>query len=266
MAKIEWDKPGDRIFESGVDRGVLYPKNSPGIPWNGLVNVTQSGDGGGSDPYYIDGYKFYNDSTPEEFSGTIEAFTYPKEFSILNGDHTNGTGLYYGQQDREEFNLSYRTNLGSDSETNLGYKIHLLYNVLAGPSSESYSTLNNTPDPLNFSWGITTRGVRVSGVRHTAELVIKSTEVNSSTLSLLEDILYGVPGKNPRMPELEEVIDLFGDWPYLEIIRDQSDGLSKLKHEGLHDLKGNYRKGLYKAPKETRLYETPIPGLFKLGE
>lgn len=265
MAKIQWDKPGERLFEVGVDRGVLYPRGSYGVPWNGLVSVAQTGDGGSSYPYYIDGYKFYNDSTPEEFSGTIEAYTYPKEFATLNGDHTNGSGLYYGQQDREEFDLSYRTGVGSDTEQHLGYKIHLLYNVLAGPSSETYSTVSNSTDPMNFSWGITTRGVRVSGVRPTAELVIDTTVADPEKVSLLEDILYGKPGYGPKMPTQTQVIELFDDWPYLELTIDRVTGINPLSYDGYKDLKGDVSYGIFEIPQDTRLSQDGVSGFYRIS-
>lgn len=265
MAEIKWDEVGERFFEVGVDRGVLYPPNAIGVPWNGLISVKQGTDGGGADPHYIDGVKYRNETTPEEYVGTIEAYTYPEEFSNLNGDLTTGSGLHFGQQDRPEFGLSYRTKIGNDVDAeNHAYKIHLIYNIRVAPSSEDYNSIGDNVDPMNFSWPITTRHEIVPGRRPTAELVIDSRSASQSDLYVLERILYGEGGTAPRLPDIWEVVDIFDDWPFVQINRRTTTGLNPLSYKGLHDLKGNNRRGFYRAPSETRLKETTIPGLYRI--
>lgn len=265
MAEIQWDQVGDRLFEVGVDRGVLYPPKSPGVPWNGLIRVSQGAEGGAADPHYIDGFKYRNEVTPEEYVGTIEAFTYPEEFSNLNGDLTSGTGLHYGQQDRPEFSLCYRTKIGNDVDfESHAYKLHLLYNVRVAPSTEDYGTIGESVDPMNFSWAISTRPEIIPGRRATAELVIDSRKALYGRLYRLERILYGDKNEAPRMPTMWEVVEMFNDWPYIQINRRPTTGLNPLSYKGLHDLQGNNRTGLYTAPPETRLKKTAIPGLYKI--
>lgn len=265
MAEIKWDEVGERFYEVGVDRGVLYPPTGNGVPWNGLISVKQGAQGGTAKPYYIDGMKYRNETVPEEYVGSIEAFTYPEEFSILNGDLTSGSGLHFGQQDRPEFGLSYRTKIGNDVDgQNHAYKIHLVYNIKVAPSSEDYMTMSDGVDPMNFSWPITTRHMIIPGRRPTAELVIDSRTAGRRELYVLEEILYGSNVAKPRLPDAWEVVDIFDDWPHIQINRIPASGLNPLTYKGLPDLKGNNRRGFYKATEETRLKETSIPGLYRI--
>lgn len=262
MAEIKWDQSGDRIFEVGVDRGVLYPPKKSGVAWNGLLRVSQGIDGGSPEPYYIDGMKFRNETTPEEYVGSIEAFTYPEEFSELNGDLSSGHGLYYGQQRRDEFGLSYRTLIGNDvSGDKHAYKIHLIYNVKVAPSDEEYASIGSTVEPMNFSWAISTRPEVVSGRRPTAELVIDSRKTTPELLGRLEGILYGTRNASPKLPSVWDVVEMFDDWPEMQINR-KPDGLNPLSYRGYKDLKGNNLVGLYKKPEDSRLKPSNIPGLY----
>lgn len=264
MAKVQWDSLGERFYEVGVDRGVLYPNDSAGVAWNGLISVNQTPSGGEAKPLYLDGLKYENRSAAEDFSGSIEAFTYPDEFSTIMGDETSGSGLHFGQQPHREFGLSYRTMIGDDTGVRRHYKIHLLYNALATFTTESYSTLGNPADPSNLSWTITTRGVIVAGRKPTAELIVDTRDAAPERINTLERILYGESGVNPRMPELWEVVDIFDDWPRIQINRRKLTGLNPLSYKGLHDLKGNNRRGLYLADKNTRLKPTTVPGLYRI--
>lgn len=265
MTKIKWDNVGERIFEAGVDRGVFYPANAPGVPWNGLVGINQTPDGGTSTPYYLDGFKYHNETSSEEYVATLEAFTYPAEFAAYDGSGTGGRGLSYGEQPRKPFGLSYRTLVGNDTEgVEYGYVIHLVYDVLASPSQRSRGTLTNAIDPINFSWALSSKAQNISGRKPTAHLEISSLDSDPEALSKIENILYGTPTTEPRLPSPEEVIDIFDDWVRLEIVPDLSNGLSPLKYHGRPDLKGDVFVGIYKAPEETRLKTTSTPGLYRL--
>lgn len=197
--KIEWDKTGERLFETGVDRGVLYPQATggtypQGVAWNGLTNVTESPSGAEATPLYADNIKYLNLMSTEEFGATIEAYTYPDEFAECNGERELKTGVNIGQQGRKTFGLCYRTKIGNDIDGNEhGYKIHIIYGALAAPSEKSYGTINDSPEAITFSWEVKTTPVTVTGFKPTASLVIDSTKINSADLTALEEILYGKP-------------------------------------------------------------------------
>lgn len=264
MSSIEWDGVGDRVFEVGIDRGVLYPPKGEGVPWNGLIRVSQGTDGGGPEPYYIDGFKVRNEVTPEEYVGAIEAYTYPEEFSELNGDMSSGGGLYYGQQKRDEFGLSYRTLIGNDvSGDQHGYKIHLIYNVRVAPSNEEYGTNAATLEPVNFSWSISTRPEFISGRRPTSELIIDSRKTPKDLLKRLENLLYGTKNTTPKLPSMWDVVELFDDWPEMQIVQ-RIDGMNPLRYQGYSDLKGNNLVGLYKKTNNSRLKPSDVPGLYRI--
>lgn len=265
MAEIEWGASGKRFYEAGVDRAVLYPTANRGVPWNGLVSVTQNPSGGTSKSLYLDGFKYENRSIPEEFEATIEAFTYPDDFASIFGDETSGSGLYFGQQPHREFGLAYRTMVGDEiNGVRKNYKIHLIYNALAEFSSEVYTTLGNPLDPTNFSWKITTRGVVLAGRKPTSELVVDTRTASISDITKLERLLYGQDGVRPRLPSAWEVVDIFDDWPRIQINRRPTSGLNPLSYKGLPDLKGNNRAGLYLRDVNTRLKPTSIPGLYRI--
>lgn len=194
--KLIWDKTGDRYYETGVDRGVLYPANSEGayplgVAWNGLTAVNENPSGAEATPLYADNIKYLNLMSAEEFGATVEAYTYPDEFGECNGESELATGVAIGQQKRKTFGLAYRTKIGNDVDTDLGYKIHLIYGALAAPSEKAYGTVNDSPDAITFSWELSTTPVQVTGFKPTATLVIDSTKVAPEALTALEDILYG---------------------------------------------------------------------------
>lgn len=217
MAQLQWHQVGERIYETGVDRGVLYIPNSSGVyddgvAWNGLVNVSESPTGAEATPQYADNIKYLNLVSREEFEATLEAFTYPDEFAQFDGSAEAQPGLLFGQQPRGSFGLCYRTLLGDDVvATELGYKLHLVYGALAAPTEKSYATVNETPEAITFSWDITTTPVEVSGYAPTAIVVVDSTKVGATELEALEQILYGedgTPGAAPRLPLPEELITI----------------------------------------------------------
>lgn len=266
MAKLSWDKPGERFFETGVDRGVLYPFGAPGVAWNGLVGLTETPSGGEATGYYVDGMKYYNESSLEEYEATLEAYTYPREFGMYDGSSTSETGLEYPQQDRYEFGLSYRTLVGNDLEgTEHRYKIHLLYKALASPSQRNYATVSENPDIAPFSWSISATPERIPSKKPTAVLTIDTSLADPTIVDKLELILYGGPYSSPRLPGMTEVITMFDDWSPLMIYADNRNGLSELLYNDVYkDLKGDNRRGLYTAHKLTRLTETNIDGLYRL--
>ena len=212
MAKLVWDKTGERLYETGVKQGVLYVMNEQGtypagVAWNGLTNVTESPSGAEATPLYADDIKYMNLMSTEEFGGTIEAYTYPDEFAECDGSAALTEGVYIGQQPRKTFGFCYRTTLGNDVDNNNhGYKLHLVYGAVASPSEKAYATINDSPDAITFSWEFSTTPVNVTGFKPTANIVIDSTKVNAEKLAALEKILYGdETGDGPRLPLPDEV-------------------------------------------------------------
>lgn len=218
MTTLTWDASGDRLFETGVDRGALYiPLGgvySNGYAWNGLTGVTESPSGAEANAQYADNIKYLNLYSVEELGGTIEAFTYPDEFGQCDGTASPEQGVLVAQQNRKVFGLSYRTLLGNDQDGNdYGYKIHLLYGAQASPSEKAYATVNDTPEPITFSWEFTTTPVPVTDLKPTSLLVIDSTQVDADNLATLEDALYGTDLTDPRLPLPDEVIAMFAGTP-----------------------------------------------------
>lgn len=214
MAVLTWDQVGERFYETGVDHGVLYiPTNgvyNSGVAWNGLISVTESPSGAEPSPQYADNIKYLNLLSTEEFGGTIEAFTYPDEFAQCDGTAFPKVGLAVGQQPRKPFGLSYRTKIGNDTAgQDLGYKLHLVYGALAAPSEKAYSTVNDSPEAVAFSWEFTTTPVEVTGLKPTALLTIDSTKVAAAGLTALEALLYGTELQDPSLPLPNAVIALF---------------------------------------------------------
>src|SRR5881398_2476310 len=216
MVKLAWDQVGDREYETGVDKGVLYLPDpttgdyDTGIAWNGLVTVTESPSGADAHPQYADNIKYLNLVAAEQFGGTIDAFTYPDEFGECDGTAEPSPGVKVSAQHRKIFGLCYRTRLRNDIDgTDFGYKLHLVYGALAAPSAKAYGTINDTPAALTFSWTFTTTPVDVAGMKPTALITIDSTKVGAAELTALEDILYGAAATEARLPLPDEVITLF---------------------------------------------------------
>lgn len=214
MAILTWDGVGERFYETGIDRGVLFIPNNgvydTGFAWNGLVSVTESPSGAEATPQYADNIKYLNLVSAEEFGATIEAFTYPDAFAQCDGTATPAVGVSVGQQSRKSFGFSYRTKLGNDvNGADYGYKLHLVYGALAAPSEKAFNTVNDSPEAITFSWELTTTPVPVTGLKPTAILTIDSTKVPAANLLALENALYGTAGTSPRLPLPDEVIAMF---------------------------------------------------------
>ena len=213
MPKIKWDQTGERLYETGVSKGVLYPyannTYAKGVAWNGLINVSESPEGAEATPLYADNIKYLNLMSAEEFKATIEAYTYPDEFAACNGEASLEEGVSIGQQKRSQFGLSYQTKIGNDVNSELGYKIHLIYGALAAPSEKAYATVNDSPEAITFSWEISTTPVEVPGFKPTASLVIDSTKVDPTKLAEFEKKLYGDETTEATLPLPSEVATLF---------------------------------------------------------
>lgn len=215
MVKLAWDRTGERFYETGVDRGVLYLPDAQGayvngVAWNGLVTVTESPSGAEPNAQYADNIKYLNLFSAEEFGATIEAFTYPDEFAQYDGLGVPTPGVAVGQQARRGFGLSYRSKVGNDIDgDDYGYKLHLIYGCMASPSEKGYGTINDSPEPITFSWELSTTPVGVTGMKPTSILTIDSTKVDAATLAQLEDILYGTEGVDPSLPLPDTVITMF---------------------------------------------------------
>ena len=214
MTALQWDVVGERLYETGVDKGVLYVRDGAGdyplgVAWNGLTTVTESPSGAESNKQYADNIVYLNLLSVEEFGATIEAFTYPTEFEACDGTKlVNGVAI--GQQGRDVFGLAYRTRVGDDIDgTDAGYKIHLVYGALAAPSEKAYATINDSPEAISFSWEITTTPVSVTGEKPTALLTINSATADPAKLAALEAILFGSVGDHARLQLPDEVLALF---------------------------------------------------------
>lgn len=208
---LVWDQTGERMYETGVSKGVLYPQSSSGtyplgVAWNGLTAVTESPSGAEATPLYADDIKYLNLMSAEEFAATIEAYMYPDEFAECDGSASLVEGVSVGQQKRKSFGLCYRTTLGNDVDGNgHGYKLHIIYGALAAPSEKGYATVNDSPEAITFSWEIKTTPVNVTGLKPTATVTIDSTKVDPTKLAALEKVLYGSEQADPRLPLPDEI-------------------------------------------------------------
>lgn len=224
MSKLVWDKTGERLYETGVEKGVLYPFKegaySGGVVWNGLTSVSESPSGGEPTALYADDIKYLELMSTEEFGATIEAYMYPDEFMPCDGSAEISKGVVIGQQKRSTFGLSYVTKIGNDTDgSDYGYKIHLIYGAKAKPSEKGYETINDSPDAITLSWEISTTPVEVSakGFKPTASVTIDSTKVKADELAALEAILYGTDAGSsgtpaatePRLPLPDELATIF---------------------------------------------------------
>jgi hypothetical protein len=214
MPALVWDQTGERLYETGVDHGVLYIPDelgvyATGVAWNGLTSVSENPSGAESNAQYADNIKYLNLLSAEEFGATLEAFTYPDEFAQFDGLATPNPGVVVGQQNRGTFGLSYRTRLGNDLEgSDHGFKLHLVYGCQASPSEKAYNTINDSPEAITFSWEITTTPTPVTDLKPTSLIVIDSTVVDDTALSDLEDLLYGGVAA-ATLPTPDAVIALF---------------------------------------------------------
>lgn len=213
MAALVFGKEEEKLYETGVSKGVLYPKSlggtyPQGVVWNGLTNVTESPEGGEPTPFYADNEVYVNLVSKEKAKGTIEAFYAPEEFKECDGSKEVAPGVYAGQQDRKAFGMSYVTQLGSEADSNLGYVIHLVWDMLAAPSEKSHSTTNEDPELNPLSWSYTATPQACPGAKSTATMTIDSTKVDATCLAALEKVLYGDTDTEARLPLPTEVVSI----------------------------------------------------------
>lgn len=208
MSKLVWGKAHERKVEAGVSRGVLYPDGGNGVVWNGLISITSSPDGGDDNDLYADNIKYGRLKSAESYKGSIEAYTYPEEFGICDGQFSVVPGLSIGQQRRAPFNLCYRTEKFSANSRVSGYKIHLIYNATVSPAEKSYETINDSPDATTFSWDFTTTPIALEGYKPFSEIVLDSEKIDRLNLSELLKILYGLGKDEPTMPSPDFILTL----------------------------------------------------------
>lgn len=214
MARLQWDKIGERFFEAGVEKGVLYVQNTDGtynkgVAWNGLTGVNVSPSGAEPTKLWANNAQYGTVLSQEELGATIEAYTYPDEFGVCDGSAELAPGVHVGQQTRKPFALTYVTKIGNDVQSlDHGYKIHIIYGALAAPSEKDYQTINESPDAITFSWEVTTTPVDVPGFKPTAYLTIDSTAVDPEILKVIEDSLYGTDSTEPELLMPADIIDL----------------------------------------------------------
>ena len=217
MAKLVWNEAGKRLYETGVDRGVLYVSDGngryqKGVVWNGLVSVNESPSGAEATPLYAGNIKYVELMSNEEFGASIEAYTYPEEFEQCDGSAELADGITIGQQPRKSFGLCYRTKIGNDTAGDEhGYKIHLIYGAKAAPTEKSYTTINDSPEAITFSWEITTTPIEVAGHKPTATLTIDSTKVTPTALTAIETKLYGDTTGEATLPTPAEILALIAE-------------------------------------------------------
>lgn len=222
MPKIQWDTVGDRTYEGGLDRGVLYLSNGSGVPWNGLTDVTEKNEKKVS-PIYFDGIKTHDKVELGDFAGSMSAITYPEELLEYEGYGRLVRGVFVGDQEPMPFGLSYRTRVGNDVDGNAGYKIHAIYNVTAIPSDKQYSTLTDSPEFTEFEWDITAVPEEVAGFRPTAHIVLDSRHVDETLLNDVELLLYGGETADAILPPFEDLMELILGFFLVEIV-DNNDG------------------------------------------
>ena len=217
MAKIKWDQEGKRLYETGVSNGVLYVhKNGSyqsGVAWNGLISVTESPSGAEATPIYADNIKYLSLTSAEEFAASIEAYTYPDEFAECDGSAELATGVTIGQQKRKKFALVYKTIIGNDTENEAhGYKLHIIYGCQAAPSERAYTTVNDSPEAITFSWEISTTPVEVADRKPTSILTLDSTKVGPVKMKKVEDKLFGDDSTGqPTLLLPDQVLALVGE-------------------------------------------------------
>lgn len=223
MTTLAWDEIGERIYEAGVDRGVLYLSDGRAVPWNGIVSVEESSTAE-LKPYYLDGNKYMETLVPGDFAGKLRAFTYPDEFEEVSGVTHVAPGFRFHDQPSKRFSLSYRTKIGDDIQgLALGYKIHILYNVVAKPDARLYRTLNQSPESIEFGWDLSGVPPTVGRFKPPVHITIDSREVGSDILEIIENVLYGTPTSSPSLPTIQDIAEYFGYLGAL-IIVDHGDG------------------------------------------
>jgi hypothetical protein len=228
MTKLIWDQVGTRLYETGLDHGVLYLPTGTGIPWNGLTSLDEKPDDGGTTPLYIDGLKVSDIPTKDDFSASLKALTFPDEFLPFDGTQTVGKGLYVDNQQPQRFGLSYRTQVGNDVDgLGYGYKIHLIYNLTAIADANDYTTTGKDVDAMEFSWDINSIPETITGYDATAHAIIDTRRMNKYLLADLLNILYGSATTTARLPSLDELTSLITYWVLISV-KDNGDGTATI--------------------------------------
>lgn len=271
MARINWNSAGQRLFEAGVHRGVLYLEDGSGVPWNGLISVSENPTGHAVKAYYLDGEKYLNVGGRKEYGGSIEAYTYPEEFNQFDGWWSLPSGLSMDEQPRKAFNFSYQTGVGDDIDgMGRGYKIHIVYNALATPSSRKYGSVSDRVQPLTFTWDFTTTPERVVSQNiqlPLSHVTIDSRKTNPTQLRLIEEMLYGSELNHPKLPPIQDLVAFFENpTDTLVVNPDFETGLSTVQESDsiYGDLRGRLSNGLMGLADQTRILETAEPGFSTL--
>lgn len=264
MTKLVWNQAGERIFETGVDRGVLFVGDGPGVPWNGLISVTESPSGAEANHQYAGNNKYLTLMSEEEFGGTIEAFTYPEEFEACDGT-ANINGIAINQQSRAPFAFAYRTLKGNDIVgSSFGYKINLVFDAQAAPTEVQYSSTDDAPEALTFAWEFTTSPVTIDTLSF-SKMTFDSTKVHPAIMQMIENDLYGTPTTPSKMPTLEWLRSVFENpLVFFNVENVNSEGVSPLTSGRQGDLIGSANVGIYTAANKTDLIETAVPGIYTL--
>jgi hypothetical protein len=223
LTKIVWDAMASRVYQTGIDRGVLYVGNSPGVPWNGITSVIENSSGGAVKPLYLDGEKFSNLASSEEYDANLSAYTYPDEFEICDGTASVRPGLLVTRQKRKSFGLSYRTRVGNALSSDLGYRIHIVYNATASPSVHTYKTIGDTVSANDFNWKLSALPPVTQGYKRTSHIILDSRYLTPEVLSAVEDILYGTDSTLSRLLSFAELVDLIDTNATLTVV-DNGDG------------------------------------------
>ena len=223
MAQLTWDDPGTRLYETGVDRGVLYMPSGVGVPWNGLISIDEQVTGNSQDPLYFDGVKYADIVVPGDFAASVKAYTYPESMKYFEGVVEIGNGMFVTNQSPTRFGMSYRTRIGNDEGGDHGYKIHVLYNLLAFPSAKSYGTLNESESPIEFQWDMTAIPSEVPGFMPSAHLIFDSTKMSPDLLADIEQTLYGDEITPANLPPINIFASFIGQWVLIRIT-DNLDG------------------------------------------
>lgn len=211
--ELKWNQIGEKVFETGLDRGVLYIPDAngdynDGVVWNGLTSVNRTFDGAQVTPYYIDGIKYLNVVSTEEFGAVLEAYTYPDEFAQFDGAAEAEMGFFINEQVRSRFGLAYRTQVGNDIDGQVrGYKLHLIYGAVAIPTEQNFLSFGDSPEATVFSWDISATPISIPGFKPAASVMVDSTKADGFALYELERILYGTGEIDPRLPFPDEIAD-----------------------------------------------------------
>lgn len=267
MTEIEWDKIGRRYYEAGVSKGVLYPRSGKGVPWNGLVSVTERPDTGEVTEYFLNGIKYLETHQLDVFKCTIEAYTYPYEFEPSMGIYSEGEpGFYFDGQYRQPFSFSYQTGVGSDTMSHgRHFKIHLVYSATATPTDISHTTLDDSPEGEVFSWEVSTVPRPISGHRRGSHIVIDSRRVSKENLKVISEKLYGTEYSEPSIPSPATLVTVSRWGGRYKLNTQTGTGLNYITPlDDRSDLGVTPVEGLYSARTDGVMSTTTTPGLYSL--